>query len=259
METTSAAEHAGLRKIFDRYDLSPKFSLLHTAIDNNLNGHGRYARDAMDEFLTHVEQTEGPEALENYWKRIWTGYVAYGTTGNFDKELRQLFEAQCESTPREEFLGLIRKKAPLAQKMHGDRRIGPKGNLLNEMFASGDAETLCDELANSDLIVKGDPGKSKLLNHAVSFEGPMYQIFDADELAIITRWILSLAPSTLNDMLSLIIQRRKLGRNIAADVKLKLPDGTEQTLRELFDGKPADLLAAFRASKWTIAAVNRLR
>lgn len=176
METTSAAEHAGLRKILDRYDLNPKFSLLHTAIDNNLNGHGRYARDAVDEYLTQIEQNEGPEALEYYWKRIWTGYVAYGTTGNFDEELRKLFDEQRELTPREEFLALIRKKAPLAQHMHGSRRVGPKQNLLNEMFASEDAETLCDELANSDMIVKGDPNKSKFLNHAVAFHGPMYQV-----------------------------------------------------------------------------------
>ena len=176
METTSAAEHAGLRKILDRYDLNPKFSLLHTAIDNNLNGHGRYARDAVDEYLAEIERTEGVEALEKYWKRIWIGYVAYGTTGNFDDELRTLFDKQRELTPREEFIELIRKKAPLAQHMHGSRRICPQGNLLNDLFARGDAETLCNELENSEMIVKGEPGKSFLLNHAVSFHGPMYQV-----------------------------------------------------------------------------------
>ena len=66
-----------------------------------------------------------------------------------------------------------------------------------------------------------------------------------------------MAPSTLNDMLSLIIHRRKFGRNINAEIKLKLPDGTEQILRDLFNGKPADLLAAFRASQWTIPAVRK--
>jgi hypothetical protein len=60
--------------------------------------------------------------------------------------------------------------------MHGSRRIGPNNNLLNQMFASGDAEKLCNELENSDMIVKGNPNKSKLLNHAVSFHGPMYQV-----------------------------------------------------------------------------------
>jgi hypothetical protein len=60
--------------------------------------------------------------------------------------------------------------------MHGSRRIGPHQHLLNDLFSSGDAEKFCDELANSDMIVKGEPGKSKLLNHAVSFKGPMYQV-----------------------------------------------------------------------------------
>lgn len=60
--------------------------------------------------------------------------------------------------------------------MHGARRVGPKQYLLNDLFAQGDAETMCDELENSEMIVKGFPGKSFLLNHAVSFNGPMYQV-----------------------------------------------------------------------------------
>lgn len=74
LETTSASEHAPLRKILDRYDLNPKFSLLHTAIDNNLNGHGKYARDAIIEYLDEIEKSQGKEALQQYWKRIWIGY-----------------------------------------------------------------------------------------------------------------------------------------------------------------------------------------
>ena len=97
-------------------------------------------------------------------------------TGNTDDALRQLFEEQRELTPREEFLNLIRKKAPFAKTMHGSRRVGPHQYLLNDLFAANDAETLCDELAESEMIVKGDPGQSKLLNHAVSFHGPMYQV-----------------------------------------------------------------------------------
>jgi hypothetical protein len=178
-------------------------------------------------------------------------------TGNTDDALRQLFEEQKILTPRDEFIALIKKKAPMAQKMHGSRRVGPETCLLNDMFASGDAEKLCDQLAESEMIVKGEPSASKLLNHAVSFHGPMYQIFNADELTIISRWVLSLAPSTINNMLSLVLQRRKLGEKIKDDVTLKSPDGTTHLLRDLFTGKPADLLAAFRASKWTMPFVSQ--
>ena len=73
LETTSCSEHAALSKIFDRYGLSSKFSLLHTAIDNNINGHGRYARDAVEQYLQHIEQTQGRAAVEQYWRRIWIG------------------------------------------------------------------------------------------------------------------------------------------------------------------------------------------
>jgi hypothetical protein len=59
-------------------------------------------------------------------------------------------------------------------------------------------------------------------------------------------------------MLSLIIQRRKLGQQIQSDIKLKLPDQSEKLLTELFKGKPDDLLSAFRASRWTIPAVKKI-
>ena len=57
-------------------------------------------------------------------------------------------------------------------------------------------------------------------------------------------------------MLALMIQRLKLGQNLQSDLLMKLPDGSQKSLRELFRGRPADLLAAFRASQWTIPAVS---
>lgn len=254
LETTSCSEHAALSKIFDRYSLSSKFSLLHTAIDNNINGHGRYARDAVEQYLQHIEQTQGQAAVEQYWRRIWIGYVAYGMTGCIDEELRKLYEKQRKLTVREEFIELIKRKAPEARTIHGARRIGPQRKLLNELFEDDQIETLVDELANSDMIVKGQPAKSKFLTSVVSFHGPMYQIFDADELSVIVRWIFSLASSSVNEMLSLVVKRSKLGQAIQTDEKLKQPDGTEKTLRDLFRSRPADLLAAFRASQWTTPA-----
>lgn len=103
-------------------------------------------------------------------------YVAYGMTGNIDEELRKLFERQRRMTVREEFLQLIRKKADQGRIMHGARRVGPKRILLNDLFLADQHETLIDELANSDMIVKGDPMKSKFLKSVVSFHGPMYQV-----------------------------------------------------------------------------------
>ncbi len=50
-------------------------------------------------------------------------YVAYGTTGNIGNALRELFEKQKKLTPQDEFIQLIKRKSPLAQKMHGSRRI----------------------------------------------------------------------------------------------------------------------------------------
>ena len=71
--------------------------------------------------------------------------------------------------------------------MHGTRRIGPENNLLNEMFSSNNPQKLCEQLENSDMIVKGNPHQSKLLNHAVSFHGPMYQVIKDIFLHFINR------------------------------------------------------------------------
>lgn len=182
-------------------------------------------------------------------------YVAYGTTGNIDKDLKELFEKQKIQTPEDEFCDLIRRKAPMGKKMHGQRRIGPHQMLLTDLFEKNDPIEFCHELANSKWIVKGHPEQSLLLTHAISFHGPMYQIFNCDELIIICRWILSLASSTVNQFISLILKKRNSIHLISPDIKLILPNQEEKLLRDLFLGNPNDLLAAFRTSKWTIPFV----
>ena len=62
-------------------------------------------------------------------------------------------------------------------------------------------------------------------------------------------------PSPVNEMISIILKRRNLSEQIPSDINLKLPDGTQKPLKDLFQGKPNELLAAFRASKWTIPQV----
>jgi hypothetical protein len=57
-------------------------------------------------------------------------------------------------------------------------------------------------------------------------------------------------------MISLILKRRTLAQLIECDIKLKLPNGKDKFLKDLFQGKPNDLLSAFRASKWTIPHVH---
>ncbi|CAF1621829.1 unnamed protein product, partial [Adineta ricciae] len=252
LETTSTAEHSTLRKLLERYNLNPKFSLLHTTIDNNCNGHGQYARDCVEKYLDDIYEKQGLDAVKQHWKRIWIGYVAYGTTGEIWNDLRNLFHQSEVLSPREEFIKLIEKKSFFAKTIHGNRRISPGDPLLNELFRTNQAEQICSQLENSKWIVKGNPRQSRFLNHVVSFNGPMYQVFTADELSIISRWIISLSPSTLNEMLSLILKRRKLTENLVSHVKLQLPDGNEEFLLKLFQGSPSDLLLAFRVSKWNL-------
>lgn len=56
-------------------------------------------------------------------------------------------------------------------------------------------------------------------------------------------------------MLSLVLERWKLGQELApSNIQMKLPNGSTKPLRNLFHSRPTDLLAAFRASQWTIPA-----
>ena len=97
-------------------------------------------------------------------------------TGNTDEELRRLCDKQIKLTARDEFIDMLKQKGEAASKMHGQKRLGAKGELINDLFLGGDAERLCQLLENSKWVVKGDPSQSKLLSEVITFHGPMYQV-----------------------------------------------------------------------------------
>lgn len=59
----------------------------------------------------------------------------------------------------------------------------------------------------------------------------------------------------MNEFISILLQRRKLAEEIPLDITLKLPDGSNKSLKDLFQGQPQEFLSALRASKWTIPQV----
>jgi hypothetical protein len=78
-------------------------------------------------------------------------------------------------------------------------------NYLNDWFL--DPPGLLDELVRSGLIIPGDPEHSPFFDRT-TYTGPMYKVFDADELALWQEWTRSLAqppaPSPLTPLAAMV-------------------------------------------------------
>jgi len=208
LEVTSPPEHAPCAKILERYNLDPTFSLLHTAIDNMDNGHARYALDACISFVEQVKAESGEQAAEHTWYRIWRGYTAYGIVGDMYPDLLVRYkQIEMGSSPRQRFIDLIRRKAEFGAAQHGVVRLD--GMLLDKLF--DDPDKFEQMLADSKYVEPGNPWNSMFLNRLVTFHGPMYQVFNTDELNIVTDWIMSLKPSIEKRMYLLVSRKRFVG------------------------------------------------
>ena len=134
-------------------------------------------------------------AQQKHWARIWTGFVAFATTGydlfksigttvkdglNIERErwLRPL-------NPQDQVVALIRKKAAYGSLNHLRKKIGL--NRINDLFDA--PYVFLSELARSSWIAPGRPDDSKLLNYLTTFAGPMYKVFDAGDLEVWRNWI----------------------------------------------------------------------
>ncbi len=60
---------------------------MHAAIDNTNVGHGAMAKEAIQLYL-HDKLIEGGDAcVQQHWRRIWRGYVAWATLGSGEAEI----------------------------------------------------------------------------------------------------------------------------------------------------------------------------
>ena len=94
---------------------------------------------------------------------------------------------------RAAMLALIARKARHARGHHP--RIKLQGRPLDEWFA-GPPEALLDALAQSHWITPGRPDDSRLAAHSIQFGGPMFGIFDDDDIAVVRAWIAALPASS---------------------------------------------------------------
>ena len=62
------------------WNFNPYYFSLHLTIDNIASGHTAVSIEAVELYLDQVLATNGQEAVQREWERIWTGYVAYDRT-----------------------------------------------------------------------------------------------------------------------------------------------------------------------------------
>jgi hypothetical protein len=219
------------------FGLDARFYEMHVAIDNATAGHGALAKRAVQAYLEQVRVDLGDEAMQAQWARVWTGYVAFATTGDLGQQVADKLRRRV--SPAERVVAMIRDRAPKARLNHGTRRLGDK--LLNDLFA--DPAALMSALVSSGRIVPGDPEGSSFFE-LVSPDGPMYRVFSEAEIAVWRDWSRSLAASPAPElvpepvpadpgarMVALVDPMRPIqdGAHAHASEQLKGPDPEDPT------------------------------
>jgi L-Lysine epsilon oxidase N-terminal/L-lysine epsilon oxidase C-terminal domain/Iron-containing redox enzyme len=219
-------------KLLRHFGIDPHFYELHVGIDNAANGHGAKAREAVEWYLDQALARGGDAEVQRLWRRIWTGYVAFATTGTLGQDLRDLLKQRRESpaTPADKVADMMARKKPYGSLNHGDRRLGP--NLINDLFEDPDA--FMKALIENNYIVPGSISESTFFK-AISFEGPMYKVFTDDEIRIWEDWVVSLGktgppdppetdPAKLMAMCVDALRERQTGEPAHAATQLTGPD-----------------------------------
>ncbi len=170
--------------------INSQFYRMHIGIDNAVYGHGAKAKKAVQQYLDYIRKESGPEEVVRQWKRIWTAYVAFATTGDVSDDLA--VQRDYPPTVETRMIAMIQQKKYFAQRNHSNLpALGVLGNRMNDWFE--DPEAFLDTLATSKYIKPGDPDNSYLLSNRTTYEGPMYKIFSPAELALWAEWVRWLA------------------------------------------------------------------
>jgi hypothetical protein len=170
---------------WEYFGIDPKFLRMHVGIDNAADGHGAKTKEAVKRYLTDIAIKGGNEAVQAHWARIWRGFVAFAAPMHnyLPDELGVMFRRPPNVEDRLKLL--INKKRPYANRNHLDRRLGT--NRLNDLFEYPDV--LLPELATSNHVVPGHPEDSRFLAYLTTYDGPMYKVFNEDELKLWSDWI----------------------------------------------------------------------
>jgi hypothetical protein len=176
-----------ISKIVENAGLSPHFYRMHIAIDNASSGHGAGILRAVRIYLSKVREEGGERAVQEHWRRIWDGYVAFQHT--FAILIDQLIAVIKQPLSLDEHLiEIIREKQPYGQYNHGTRELD--GTSINALF--GDPAQFLASLVESGYIVPGHPDQSRFFKALEFRGGKMYRVFTEDEIKLWRDWTLAL-------------------------------------------------------------------
>jgi hypothetical protein len=185
LEWSSVALQSTVQTL-ESFGIDPGYYRLHVAIDNAASGHGAMAKRAVELYLDQVREQGGDEALQAAWARIWDGYVAFGTLGTLQQDIDDHFAQP--PTLQDAMVAMINSKAFYGSQNHGNKRLGP--NAINDWLVSDPAGMLV-ALQEAGYVVPGKPEISPIFE-LMSFQGPMFHVFDEAEQQLWRDWILSL-------------------------------------------------------------------
>jgi hypothetical protein len=182
-------------KLLRHFGIDSHFYELHIGIDNAANGHGAKARLAVERFLDEARARGGESEVQAIWRRIWTGYVAFATTGTLGADLSDMLRQRHEHprTPADKVAAIMESKKKYGNLNHGAKKIGPQ--CINDLFE--DPIAFQQALVDGGHIVPGHPEQSGFFR-LTGFQGPMYKVFTDEELLIWTEWTVWLGQDSSN-------------------------------------------------------------
>jgi hypothetical protein len=234
------------------FGINPHFYVMHIGIDNSVNGHGARAADAVRLYLLTQYKEGGDAAVAVAWRRIWNGFVAFGSIGTFSEDLENLILDP--PSLRAQMVAMFSRKADFGSRNHQDRTLGD--TRINEWF--NDPEGFLDALVEHGYVTPGDWPNSRM-NELLDFEGgPMYRVFTDPELKLWANYVNELGnPAPKPDpeppvippahaMAGVIDQLRPVQQGVLGHEQQMLADtnGTVHTLAWWFKQPTIELMRA---------------
>jgi hypothetical protein len=187
---------------------------LHITIDNPDSGHAALALSAVERLLEGIRQRDGPQAMEQMWKRVQTGVVLADTLPTTPCAPLEIPTGASTAPPtpirthsiskpvpptdvERQLIALLGRKAAAAEKMHCPSRILIKGHTIEHWLSPSTfsfdkgLEFLRALGEKKPWVLPGNTLKSRLVRE-LEWGGRMFGAFSREETALVKRWITSL-------------------------------------------------------------------
>lgn len=234
IETMKAARE------LEELNISSYYFFLHISIDNSHSGHTAMAVNTVSKYLTYIEVTQGPEAVQTAWKRVQAGYCLSRALS--DSEFSSLASSGNEWDDR--IIKMLREKVDAVGQIHCTSQIKIAGQRLGEWLVPENLASVQNQqkflsvLAGMKPWVRaGDSANSRLVQE-LSWGGKMFGSFTAAEVDLVRRWIDNLANSSPQAYLGLLADSpapASLGskKDIRLDYPVFSPRGDHVSLNDI--------------------------